>query len=92
MTHNKGETVTVSIKTVIYSKYFNLGYNDHCEQRSFNPQYDNWKYNDQIDYERGRHYAAIFGNSNKFKPKIGKKVNYAAIYAASAMIDKNLLI
>lgn len=92
MYHNKGETVSVSIKTIIHSKYFNLGYKDYCDKRPFNPQYDYWEINDQIDYERGRHYASIFGNSNKFKPKIGKKVNYAAMYAASAMIDKNLLI
>ena len=92
MYHNKGNTKTVSIKTIIHSKYFILGYNHYCEQRSFDPQYDHWEMNEQMNYERGRHYASIFGKLKDFNPKIGKQVNHVAIYAASAMIDKNLLI
>jgi hypothetical protein len=92
MDHNKGATKFVSVKTIIHSKYFILGYNDYCDKRPFNPKYDYWKMNEQFNYERGRHYASIFGNLNEYNPKIGKKVNYAAIYAASAMINQNLLI
>jgi hypothetical protein len=92
MDDNKGMTTNVSIKTVINSKYFNLGYKDYIENRSFNVQYDHWEINDQMDYERGRHYASVFGNDKTFIPKIGHKVNETAIIAAQAMVNRYLLI
>lgn len=89
---NKGPTRNVTVKSVIYSKHFNLGYDDYVKRRPYNKQYDNWSANDQINYERGRHYAVIFGNDKSFVPKIGNKVTEAAIYAAQIMVNNRFMI
>ena len=92
MDDNLGEKKLVSVKSIINTTHFIFGYHDYVNKRSYNKQYERWDINDQINYERGRHYAAIFGDVIGFKPKIDRKVNEAAIIAAKAMVNKNLML
>ena len=80
-------TEQTSIRSVLHSKAFMMGYSDIKEGRPF--RYDHFdNINDQWNYERGRIYGAV----SEVPVKIGKRVNYSACYAAGKMLDDGILL
>lgn len=49
-----------SVEESIRTNAFLLGWRDKHHKRSWHERYDRWFYVDQVHYEMGRHFAAIF--------------------------------
>lgn len=90
MTNVTLKLVKVSAKSLIHSRFFNLGYNQANNNMPFDPQYDHWSTNDQWAYERGRLYAKVA--DGQIPPKNGKAVNPLAIKLLSLAHHNNLIL
>lgn len=80
-------TKLTTIRSVLHSKAFMMGFNDVREGRGF--RYDAFEnMNDQWNYERGRIYAA----ASKAPVKVNGKVHHLACRLASKMISEGVLL
>lgn len=88
----QARTRSVSIKSVMYNRFFMKGYADVLAGRGFDPDYDSWENNTgaQWSYERGRHYAAA--TKGEVPVKTGKRVNYSAMRAFSDLYQSGAII
>lgn len=82
-------TKSVGIRSVIYTREFNLGVADGSKGLPYRPEYERWTTNDQWNYERGR----LFGIATKGEVpvKINKKVTQQAIMYCNGLIAANVI-
>lgn len=86
----QADTKTVTIKSLMHKRYFNIGYQEVLNGESFNPEYDKWDISVQADYERGRQFAIATDCS--LPVKTGKHVNYSAMVSFADLYRHGVII
>ena len=83
-------TKNMTVKSLMHTRHFNYGYADAKEGKPFHDDYDSWTGKDQVNYERGRHFAAA--TNGGIAPKQGKQVRPFALYHCSNLVREAAII
>ena len=76
---------SITIKTLMRDKYFNLGFRDFTAGRGFHKDYETPYFN-RWNYERGRQFAAA--TNSRYKPRLeGNTLNVNAVYSLANLIN-----
>jgi hypothetical protein len=94
---NKGKVSYTTVDKVIAGHFFTRGIKDFVAGKGFDKDYEKWAYikgvNAQLDYERGRQFAAATGGNIPTKTGPGnKRVSWRAVSAFASLVQEKAII